>query len=457
MSQTLVVSKKAIAKLTTPQLLKGALYLTWGASLLLLVATIAGVQGARHAIKTVGKDSAPSIISAQRIQDSLADMDANVANELLVPSGQNPEAVKSYEDRRQKVNRMILDAAKNITYNEEDQILLTLQVKLGEYLTKIQQVRDFHQRGDMNAVLLNYREAAELIDKTLLPAANRLNEVNRKALDHTYDAERFASASSLFLVVISGFLLIGALVVIQLFLSNRTRRTLNPMLLGATAIAIIFLGYTTRALLSASHNLKVAKEDALQSIQDLRKARSISYSANGDESRYLLDAALASQHEQAFFDKVAKLVSLPEGQTFETVATASKQGKKVEGFTGYMADELNNITFAGERETAVDTLSKFGVYLDIDQKIRQLQQSGKHKQAIALCVGNNPGESNWAFDQFKDANQKTIDINQAAFDKAVEQGFKDVEGFETITPVVVVAIALLTLLGLRPRLKEYDI
>jgi hypothetical protein len=40
----------------------------------------------------------------------------------------------------------------------------------------------------------------------------------------------------------------------------------------------------------------------------------------------------------------------------------------------------------------------------------QLQQSGKHADAIALCVGNNPGQSNWAFEQFKQANQKTLDI-----------------------------------------------
>lgn len=456
MTKTLAISSKAITKLTTPQLLKGGLYLTWGASLLLLLATISGVQGARHAIKTVGKDSAPSIISAQRIQDSLADMDANAANELLVKPGQNPNAVKAYEERREKVNRMILDAAKNITYDEEDQIILTLQVKLGEYLTKIQQVRDFHQRGDTNGVLVNYREAAEMIDNTLLPAAAKLNEVNRKALDRTYSQQQFAAARSLLFVVISSFLLIGLLVAIQLFLSKRMRRTLNPMLLAATAIAVIFLGYSARAFLSASHNLKVAKEDAFESIQDLREGRSIAYSANGDESRYLLDPVFASKHEQAFFNKVDKLVKLPTGQTFQTVAAASAQGQKVEGFTGYMAEELNNITFAGEREAAVDTLFKFGVYLNLDKQIRQLQQNGKHADAIALCVGNNPGQSNWAFEQFKQANQKTLDINQAAFDKAVEQGFKDVDGFEVTTPVVVSAIALLTLLGLRPRLNEYS-
>ena len=458
MTKTISLSSKALTKLNTPQLLKGGLYLTWGASFLLLIATISGVQGARHAIKTVGKDSAPSIISAQRIQDSLADMDANAANEFLVQAGQNPEAVQSYEGRRQKVNRMILDAAKNITYDEEDQIILTLQVKLGEYLTKIQQVRDFHARNDKNGVLVHYREAAELIDNTLLPAAARLNEVNRRALDRTYGDEQFASARSLFLIVISSLLLIGVLVAIQLFLSNRMRRTLNPMLLAATAIAILFLGYTARAFLSASHNLKVAKEDALESIQDLRKARSIAYSANGDESRYLLDSTFAAKHQQSYFKKVAQLATLSQSQTFQSVAASFAQSNvtEVNGFTGFLADELKNITFEGERAAAMNTLSKFGQYVAIDQKIRQLQQSGQYQQAIALCVGNNPGESNWAFDQFLQANQDTIDINQNALNEAIKQGFKDVDGFEVVAPVVAVAIAILTFFGLQPRLKEYS-
>ncbi len=50
-----------------------------------------------------------------------------------------------------------------------------------------------------------------------------------------------------------------------------------------------------------------------------------------------------------------------------------------------------------------------------------------------------------------------IDINQEAFDKAVKQGFKDMDGIEVTTAVVVVAIELLTLFGLRPRLNEYSL
>jgi hypothetical protein len=457
MTKTLSISTQTIRKLTTPQLLKGGLYLTWGASLLLLIATISGVQGQRNAIKTVGKDSAPSIITAQRIKDALAGMDAYAVNELIAKPGENSDALKGYEERREKLAERLVAAAENITYGDaERKPIQTLQLALGEYIAKLQEARDAHQRGDATGTLSAYREAVEIMDKTLLPAADALDKANSAELENTYTQQKLVSGGSLLFVIIWGLLLLGLLVALQLFLNHRMRRMLNPCLLAASAIAVIFLGYTARAFLSASHNLKVAKEDAFVSMHALRQARSLAYSANSDESRYLLDKAFANQHEQNFFTKAAQLAKIPDGQTFESVAAATASGQKVSGFTGFLADELNNITFPGEREAAVKTLSTFGTYFTIDKKIRQLERSGKHAQAIALCIGNNPGESNWAFDEFLKAHQKTFDINNQAFDNAVEQGFKDMDGFEVTAPLVTVAIALLTLFGLLPRIKEYS-
>ncbi|HAJ59324.1 MAG TPA: hypothetical protein DCP31_08690 [Cyanobacteria bacterium UBA8543] len=458
MTNIIAVSSKAITKLTTPQLLKGGLYLTWGTSLLLLIATIMGVQGQRYSIKTVGKDAVPSIMTAQRIKDALAGMDANAVNELLVKPGQNPSAVKDYEERRQKLADRLVAAAENITYNDERQPIQTLQLAQGEYIAKIQRARDFNERGDANGVVVTYREAAEIMDKTLLPAADALDKANSTQLEQVYAAQQLATGRSLFPVVIFGLFLIGVLVKIQVFLYYRMRRILNPMLLAATAIALIFLGYTTQALLSASYHLKVAKKDAFESMHALRQMRAFAYSMNADESRYLLDKALAAKHEQAFFEKTAKIAQVPNGQTFETVVAALAQGQKVDGLlTGYIADEFKNITFPGEQEAAVATLKTFGIYFNIDKQIRQLEQSGKHESAIALCVGTNPGQSNWAFTEFLKANNQAFDINQKAFDEAVNQGFKDVDGFEISTPVVAVLVGLLTFFGLRSRLKEYEL
>ena len=458
MTNTITIYPKAITKLTTPQILKVGLYLTWGASLLILIATISGVQGHRNAFKTIGKDSAPSILNAQRLKDALAGMDANAVNELLVKPGQNPKAIDDYEERRKAFAERIVLAAKNITYGDAEEIpIRKMQLVLGDYIAQIQRAKLFNEQGNVAGILDTYRQAAEIMDKTLLPEADALDEANWKELEKTYISEQSIATRSLFFVVVTSLLLIGGLVTIQLFIYYRMRRILNPMLLGATAIAILSLGLTTKAFISASYNLKVATKDAFASLHALRQARSFAYGANADESRYLLDKAFATKHEAAFFEKTTKIVKIPDGQTFKTVSTALQQNQKVEGFTGYLADELNNITFTGEKEAALKTLSTFGIYFNIDKQIRRLEESGKHAEAIALCTGYNQGQSNWAFDEFKKAQTNTIDINQKAFDDAIAAGFQEVAGFEITTSVATAAISLLVLFGLMPRIKEYSI
>lgn len=458
MIKIIAVFSKNNYKFTTPELLKGGLYLTGATSLLLLIAIMSGVQGQRHAIKTVGEDSTPSIVTAQRLKEAFAGMDANVANELLVPSGQNQDAVKDYEERYQKAAERLVAAAENITYGDKERKpIQTMQLSLGNYIAQVQQARDFHARGDSNAMLVAYRAAAEVMDKTLLPAADELDQVNTQVLEETYTEQKVTANISLILIFVSGAALIIVLVGIQIFLSQRMRRTFNPMLLAATAIALALLSYTIGTLQAAKENLRTAKEDTFNSMHDLRQARAAGYIANAAESRYLLDQAFATKYEQAFFSNIGQIAQIPQGQTAQTLAsTYNSQGKKVDGFKGYMADEFNNITFPGEKEAALASLVTLGKYLAIDQQIRQLERSGKHQEAIALCIGNNPGQSNSLFEEFKAANQKTFDINQAAFDRAIHQGFSNLNGFEIKTVIVASTMVLLTFFGSLPRLKEYS-
>ncbi|PSB22235.1 hypothetical protein C7B65_02205 [Phormidesmis priestleyi ULC007] len=469
------ISTKTNKKLTTPQLIRSGLYITWGAGLLALITTITGVQEQRNAIKTVGKDTTPSIITAQRLKDGIAGMDAFAASEFLVPSrniqssflepvekDKDGTNIQSYNERYRSVTERLIAAANNITYDEEREPIQTMQLGIGDYVAKIQQARDAHARRDQVGTLAAYLAAAEVMDKTLLPAADRLDQVNVKALNRTYEDQKFGSARSLFLIAIVILGLAGFLVMFQLFLSRRTRRTLNPFLLSATAIALLFLAHTIGSLLSASQHLTVAKRDAFESMHSLRQARALAYSANADESRYLLDVRNAATHEQAFFDKMNQIATPPNGQTFEQIILLARQESltqqetKLTGLTGFLGDELSNITFPGERPAVIETLSALSNYLKIDQQIRQLQQNGKYREAIALCTGSNPGESDWAFNEFRKANQKTYDVNDKAFNDAITQGNQDLAGFEIKSAIAVIAIALLVLWGVMPRLKEYS-
>ena len=462
-------STKTNKKLTTPQLIRSGLYITWGAGLLALITTISGVQEQRNAIKTVGKDTTPSVITAQRLKDGMAGMDAFAASEFLVPSSNTQNSflepvqkdkdgtvIQSYNERYRSVTERLIAAANNITYDDEREPIQTMQLGIGDYVAKIQQVRDAHARRDQAGTLAAYLAAAEVMDKTLLPAADRLDQANVKVLNRTYEDQRFGSARSLFLIAIVTLGLAGFLVMFQLFLSRRTRRTLNPFLLSATAIALLFLAHTIGSLLSASQHLKVAKEDAFDSMHSLRQARALAYSANADESRYLLNVRNAAPHEQAFFNKMNQIATPPSGQTLEQITLLAQQDTKLTGLTGFLGEELSNITFPGEREAVIETLSTLSNYLRIDQQIRQLQQNGKYREAIALCTGDNPGESNWAFEEFKKANQKTYDLNDKAFNDAITQGDRDLAGFEIKSAIAVTAIALLVLWGVMPRLKEYS-
>ncbi len=460
MSKIISVSSDAMRKLNTPQILRFGLYVTWVASVLLLIATITGVQSQRQAIKTVGKDATPSIVTAQRLKDAMAGMDAYVANELLFESGKNQDAVAGYEERREQVAIRLVAAAENITYGQkEEKPLEDMQRGIGDYIAKVQQARDFHAQGNTAAALNTYRGAADIMDDQLLPAANKLDIVNLIELERTYKEEKFNSFRSIFFVIVSGIFLLSVLVALQLFLSQRMRRTINPWLLGATAIALIFFAYTIHSFSSVSQALKVAKEDAFNSMHALREARAFYYSANGDQSRYLLDSQNAKKYEDAFFKKIAQVAKLPPGQNFESLKVAITQGNKVDEFTGLMADELNNTTFDGERFAALANLSALSNYLTIDSQIRQLQNSGKHQEAINLLTIVNTDKKDQpagAFPKLKLANQKVFDINQKAFDEAIAQSFMAVDGFEVIAPVAVGTIAVLTLFGLLPRLKEYS-
>src|SRR5215831_13547473 len=108
------------ARWNTLQKLKASRAVLIAVDALLLIAGIPAARVHRDAMKTVGKDSAPSIIAAQHIKSALADMDASAVNELLRPPGTAPEAVRAYESRREEAVKTLTTAAENIAYGDSE-------------------------------------------------------------------------------------------------------------------------------------------------------------------------------------------------------------------------------------------------------------------------------------------------------------------------------------------------
>jgi hypothetical protein len=270
------------------------------------------------------------------------------------------------------------------------------------------------------------------MDENLLPEAIALDKANRDELDRAWDDQRSGSVEAAVLLILGGVLLGGVLIAMQIFLSARMKRTLNPMLFAATLGTLAFLVYAGQRYAASDRDLTVAKKDAFESISALWQARAVAYSANGDESRYLLDPAQAAKYEKDFREKAEKVDE-------------------------FLAAELKNITFEGEEAAARTAVTEFAAYRAIDRQIRELEKSGRHEAAVALCTGSGEQQSNGVFARFDAALEGTLQVNQKAFDAAVLRGLGDVNEFEYVAPVAAALISLLGWLGLKARIREYTI
>jgi len=291
------------------------------------------------------------------------------------------------------------------------------------------------------------------------PADDRNGE--SAALEATYQSQRGRVQTTRTWVIVLGLSGLALLLALQVYLARRFHRLLNPALAAATALAVTGLVLSVGLLTDQAEHLRAAKKDAFDSILALTQARAISYDANADESRYLVDPDRAGQYQQAFLDKSQQLAALPGAdlttydQKLATAVAAYQRDHSDIGWNGLFGTEFRNITFTGERDAAESTLTRFQTYQRDDRQIRALVAAGRTRDAIAFCTSYAPGQSNYAFDEYDKALASLITINQDAFHRSITDGTHELDGWTPALLAAGAAILTLTLAGIWPRLAEY--
>jgi hypothetical protein len=411
----------------------------------------------RAAFKTIGKDTVPSIIAAEEIGYALADLDANVANSLLGNAQHRQIATAAIEKQRIKVTDSLVDAAQNITYGDAEKIPIRMMTRdFGLYLERAAEARLRFEQGDEAGARTSYWVATDLLHTKLLVEAADLDAANKVQLDAAYRDGGQETRGAEAIAISLGTLLVFGMFLLQLFLTKKTRRILNAPLVIATLMALVFPVYLALRFSDARDSLRIAKEDAFDSIHAIVRARTLAYDANGDESRYLLDMSAARGMDDAFRKKVAALSSQPTATVPSQRELADRKRKgQTGGATGLFWDELKNVTFDGEYASASRMMQAFRDYMLIDGRIRKFASSGKMPDAIELCIGDKPDESNAAFDRFDAALGSTLEINRTAFDHEIDHTTSDLGTARAVSIFLSVGIVVLTWLGLRMRLREY--
>lgn len=417
--------------------------------------------------------SAPQVTSATGLYFTLNDMDAQLANQLL--PGDTPslaavgrqsaalyatrgEQAAAYLDGLAVAAKGDQAAERDVSHAIAD--LAAYESDASRALLLGSQAHTPAGHADPRVVAA-YTTASDLMRSRLLPEAQRLVDSNNAAFERGYTADESGESTARLVLLCAGLLLLLLLVGTQFYLTRRFHRVLNPLLAGGTLVAVAALVAGLVQIAAEKDDLRSARRDAFDSVVALTQARAVSYDANADESRYLLDRPDAAAHQRDFFTKSQRLLLL-NGATLATYDTrlASAAGAyranhaDVE-FGGFLGDEFRNITFPGERAAAERTLAAYRIYQADDRRIRTLATSGHLTEAIAYDAGSARGDSDGAFDQYDTALTGLIAINSRAFDRISAGGAAGALPVPGGEAGAMLLVAALSVAGLRPRLAEY--
>ncbi|MFD7339599.1 hypothetical protein ACFV98_26840 [Streptomyces violascens] len=442
-----------------------------GAGLLaLLTVTATGLSGTWDAIQH--RDE-PRTVAATQLNLALNDMDAQAAN-ILLSSGDSGTGKGRLDESYTNANRIYKQAQGTISSSlrtlgaaaEGDRATEDTVVTLTDNFAQYQELvgraleNDEHP-GGKDPARADYRRATDLLAQKLLPQARQLVDANDKVYEGEYDAAHSDLIIQITAEAVLGALLLAALVVLQIHLSRRFRRILNPALLAATLCALVALVCGGQLLSTSADQLKIARHDSFDSVVALSRSKAIGYDANADESRFLLDATRRDTLEKSFLDKSQQLYGLKDttAATYDDKLAATwaayQRDHTDREFTGEYRRELDNITFPGEREAAEKTVAAYAVYQKDDRTFRQLIAEGKVQEATVFCIGWASDTSNAHFGQWMTALDQVTSINSEYGDKAKAEGRDALAVQAPVTGVAVLLAGLLLVLGLRPRLAEF--
>jgi len=147
------------------------------------------VRQERADLHTIGHQSAPLVVASTDLSFALNDMDAQLANMLLVGDEQHlgftrTQASAIYEQRRAQASRDLQQAAVAAADPVTARIIRDVLDALGHYealaaQTMLLDEQAGHPAGQPSAgALARYRQATDLLKSSLLPAARALTDRN---------------------------------------------------------------------------------------------------------------------------------------------------------------------------------------------------------------------------------------------------------------------------------------
>ncbi|MEU0936195.1 MULTISPECIES: hypothetical protein [unclassified Embleya] len=392
------------------------------AGLVALTAVIAvGAGNARSGLGEVADTSAPRAAVAADLYFALADLDAQVANVLLVGSdeqvGNRQLALRQMRERRSRITADIQTLASG------GAPVGTLIDGLGRYDAYVAQARLADEQvqerpaGRPPTSALNYfASATSMLHEDLLPAADALGRGAEEKLASDADSDRTHARWAALAVGAVGVLLVVVLIVGQIRWARRFHRVLAPGLAAVTIAVAALTGTAVALFTDHAARLRDAQTQAFDPFLALARARATASDANADESRFVILPDRARSYSESFAAKSAQL---------ERIVPNQRVAARLDAF---------------RRD---------------DRALRAAVAEGRLDVAVGLAT--KVGRGNLAFDfyDYQTALAQVADAELADFEDRTDRADDALTGWPWVPIGVLGVCVVLVAASARPRLLEY--
>lgn len=494
-----------VPRRTTPNLLRAGGALIGGLALIAAVVTAGYASSVHSRLDSLDHVDAPSVHATSDFLFQVEDMDAQLANALLISGDTSlttsrATSMQHYEDDRRQAEADLENATAALAGDPKKLADLSAVAHLfGTYQEDATRAVQLDEQANVTKagtapanVLAAYQNGADFLagrngqgtdPGSLVAQARALDTGSTDAIGQSAQQTQDALDTVTVCVIVIGALPLVALVFVQLRMSRKFHRRFNRPLAAATVVTAILMVSGLVAFQSASDDLHNGKANAFDSIQKLTLAKATSYDANADESRWLLDQVHAAFYEQTFLSKAKRIAdtsadapddaSTRDATPADVAAYEHSIGDVSSALTAYPGSpvgtlfssasafgfEFGNITFPGEDDAARAAFTAYSSYLQGDAKIRQYSLTDPKSLHDAIDFDTNattPGTSDQTFNDYSQKLDDVIALNQSQFDASMASAISGAGTWTWLPYVFLLLIAGLTVLGIRPRLREYQ-
>ena len=381
----------------------------------------------------MASDTEPLLVASAGLYGSLSDADATADTTFLTGGLEAPARRERYAGDLRAASGQLTTLARQAGSSVQTLAAIrTLATQLPVYSGLVETARADNRQGfPVGAAYL--RQASTLMREQLLPAANRLYDVEARRLSGDYRSG--TSAGALLVVIAVTCAMLGLLAAAQVRLARLTHRIFNVPMALATVTVLALGVWTIVGVIGEQNALGRAQRSGSEPVQVLSAASILALRAQGDEGLALV-ARGGGEASLRDFDVVTRRL----GSSGEPAS---------------LLGEGTAIARRGGSAATIDGLSGgFAQYLAVHRRVVALETNGRFNDAVRLAVGSSAKELSLA-DALNSGLAEQISAAQRRFAGAAGDATAALGGLWLAIPLLSVLFAALALYGVQQRLGEY--